>query len=221
MTDNQCKAKKGLAFFILSLLAVAGMGSEVLLAFFIEPLVYGKGLWDFSTREIISHWLVTCIILLIIILLLVKLAKKKLAFDIFSQRSAIGTKRWALCFGLLVVSIVMSTMLWNGLKVVKEFQNLGWLKFIFQYLYYLFETGLFVLIIIFAQEAGEIWFRNSNIPWGGIMVALTWGLAHIFSKDLSVGIFAFSEGLLYGSAYVASKKNLFIAFPVIFLMFVL
>ena len=42
MTDNQCKAKKGLAFFILSLLAVAGMGSEVLLAFFIEPLVYGK-----------------------------------------------------------------------------------------------------------------------------------------------------------------------------------
>ncbi|NLY89514.1 MAG: hypothetical protein GX085_07855 [Firmicutes bacterium] len=162
MTDNQCKAKKGLAFFILSLLAFAGMGSEILLAFFIEPLVYGKGLWDFSTREIISHWLVTCIIVLIIIFLLVMLAKKKLAFDIFSQRNAIGIKRWVLCLGLLVVSIVMSAILWNGLKVVKEFQNLGWLKFIFQYLYYLFETGLFVLIIIFAQQAGEIWFRNRS-----------------------------------------------------------
>lgn len=221
MTDHQCKAKKGLAFFALSLLAFAGMSSEVLLAFFIEPLVYGKGLWEFSTREIIGHWLMTCILVLIIIYLLVMLAKKKLAFDIFSQKSTIGMKRWVLCFGLLVVSIVMSAVLWNGLKVVKEFQNLGWLKFIFQYLYYFFETGLFVLIIIFAQEAGEIWFKNSNIPWGGIMVALTWGLAHIFSKDLSVGIFAFLEGLLYGCAYVTSKKNLFIAFPVIFLMFVL
>ena len=132
------------------------MISEVLLAFFIEPLVYGKGLWEFSTREIIGHWLMTCILVLIIIYLLVMLAKKKLAFDIFSQKSTIGMKRWVLCFGLLVVSIVMSAVLWNGLKVVKEFQNLGWLKFIFQYMYYPFETGLFVLIIIFARGRGDM-----------------------------------------------------------------
>jgi membrane protease YdiL (CAAX protease family) len=84
-------------------------------------------------------------------------------------------------------------------------------------LYYIFETGLFVLIIVFAQEAGEIWFKKSTIPWGGILVSLTWGLAHILAKgDLSVGLIAFIGVLLYGSIYIISKNNLFIVFPFIF-----
>lgn len=116
----------------------------------------------------------------------------------------------------------MSVISWNGFKVVKEFQYHGWINFIFQYLYYIFETGLFVLIIVFAQEAGEIWFKKSTIPWGGILVSLTSGLAHIFTKgDLSIGLFAFLGGLLYGSIYIISKKNLYIAFPFILLMFIL
>lgn len=222
MIDNQCKSKKCLAFFILSLFAFGGLGFEALLAFLIEPFVYGKALSDFSTTEIISHWIITCILWLITSFVLIMIAKKKLNFDVFSQKSVIGTKRWVLCFALLAISIVISVINWNGFKVVKEFQYNGWLKFIFQYLYYLCETGLFVLMIVFAQQAGEIWFEKGYIPWGGILVALTWGLAHIFTKgDLLVGLFACLGGLLYGSVYIICKKNLFIAYPIILLMFVL
>jgi hypothetical protein len=222
MIDKQCKSKKGLVFFIFSLIAFAGLGLEALLAFLIEPLIYGKGLSDFSTAENIIHWIITCIIWFITSFVLIMIAKKKLNFDMFSQKSTIGIQRWVFCIGLLAISIVISVIDWNGFKVVKEFQYNGWLKFIFQYLYYMFETGLFVLIIVFAQHAGEIWFKKGNIPWGGIFVSLTWGLAHVFTKgDLLVGILSCLGGLFYGSIYIISKKNLFIAYPIILLMFVL
>jgi len=222
VTDKECKWNKGLAFLFLSLFAFLGLGLEALLAFLIEPLIYGKTLNEFSSTEHILHWIITCILWFITAFVLVMVAKKKLNFDIFSEKSSIGIKPWFLCFALLAISIVMSVISWNGFKVVKELQYHGWLNFIFQYLYYIFETGLFVLIIVFAQEAGEIWFKKSTIPWGGILVSLTWGLAHIFTKgDLSIGLFAFLGGLLYGSIYIISKKNLYIAFPFILLMFIL
>lgn len=222
MIDNQGKSKRGFDFFVFSLFAFAGLGLEALFAFLIEPLVYGKELSDFSTPENIIHWIITCIIWFITSFILIMIAKKKLNFDMFSHNSTIGINRWVFCFILLAISIVISVIDWNGLKVVKEFQYNGWMKFIFQYIYYIFETGLFVLIIVFAQQAGEIWFKKGNIPWGGILVSLTWGLAHIFTKgDLIVGILSCLGGLLYGSVYIISKKNLFIAYPIILLMFVL
>ena len=139
----------------------------------------------------------------------------------FSYKDTVSIQRLLVCFVILAISIVSSIIIWNGFKVVKEFQYNGWLKFIFQYLYYIIEAGLFLLIIVFAQKAGEIWFKKSNIPWGGFLVALTWGLAHIFTKDLHTGIIAFISGLLFGSIYIICKKNLYITYPIIFLMFVL
>lgn len=83
MIDNQCKSKNGLVFFVFSLFAFAGLGLEALLAFLIEPLVYGKALSDFSTTENIIHWIITCIIWFITSFVLIMIAKKKLNFDMF------------------------------------------------------------------------------------------------------------------------------------------
>ena len=221
MMVNKGIREKGFDYFILSLLAFAGLGLEALLAFLIEPLLYGKSLNEFSTLEYILHWVLTCILWFITSFVLVRIAKKKLGFDIFSYKDSISIQRLLTCFIVLAISITISIISWKGFKVVKEFHYNGWLKFIFQYTYYIFETGLFLLIIIFAQKAGEIWFKKGNIPWGGLLVGLTWGLAHIFTKDLSTGLIAFIGGLLYGSVYIICKKNLLIAFPIILLMFVL
>ena len=222
MVIEKNTVKNGLNFFYLSLYAFAGLGLEVLLAFLIEPLIYGKNPNDFSIAENILHWTLTCIIWAVVSLTLIKVAKKKYSFDIFSYKDSIGLKNWILCFALLSISVIIHVIDWNGFKVEKEFFNNGWLKFIFQYIYYLFETTLFVLIIVFAQKAGDIWLRKKNIPWGGILVAITWGLAHVFTKgELSIGILTSLAGLLYGIVYLVSKKNLNIAYPLIFLMFVL
>lgn len=214
--------KQGYKFLELSLYAFGGLGIEALLVFFVEPLIFNKSFNNFSVTENILHWIITCIIWGGLSYVLIRKAKKSYDFNIFSYKDSIGLLNWIICFGLLATTIVISFIGWNGSKVVKEFIHNGWLKFIFQYIYYFFETILFVLIIVFAQKAGETWSNKKSVPWGGIFVALTWGLAHIFTKgELMVGISTSVVGLIYGIAYLVSKKNLYIAFPLILLMFIL
>lgn len=223
--ENRNKEKKhikGLSFLSLGLYAFLGLGLEVLLAFVIEPLLYRKGLDEFGTLENILHWILTCIMWGVTALILISVSKKKYEFNIFTYRDKLGIINWIVAFILLAISIIISVWDWNGLKVLKEFEYNGWLKFIFQYMYYLFETVLVVLIIIFGQRAGEVWFKSSKIPWGGFLVGLTWGLVHMLTKgDLLIGLLSCFGGVLYGILYLTVKKNVYIAYPLIFLMFVL
>ncbi|WP_200789781.1 hypothetical protein [Clostridium fallax] len=96
------------------------------------------------------------------------------------------------------------------------------MKFIFQYIYYIFEAVLVLLIIVFGQKAGEMSFKNKRLPWGGFLLGVTWGLIHLLTKgDLVIGLILCLASVLYGIAYLAVKKNIYIAYPIIFLMFVL
>ncbi|MBP5636739.1 MAG: hypothetical protein J6X25_04390, partial [Bacteroidales bacterium] len=80
-----------------------------------------------------------------------------------------------------------------------EFKSRGPILFPFQYVYYLFEVMLVLLIIIFGQMAFEKWFNNNKIPFGGILVALTWGLGHWLSKgSLFAGIYTAIGGFVFG-----------------------
>lgn len=221
MVEDQGKAQKGLSFFLLCLLSFVGLCLEVIIVFLIEPLLFGKTLFAFSDKGFIYHWLVVILLWLIVAYALIRFAKQKLNFDVFASKSRVELGRLLLCLVLFAILARISYSNWRGFKVVKEFQTHGWLKFSVQYLYYLLEAALFVLMIVFAQQAGEIWFKKSHLPWGGIFVAVTWGLGHIFVKGVSVGLYGFLSGLMYGCVYLLCKKNLFIAYPLIWLMFVM
>ena len=61
-----------------------------------------------------------------------------------------------------------------------------------------------------------------DIPYGGIVVALTWGLVHTLTKgDLMVGIGCAVSGFLYSVVYLLANRNVKIAFPFIAIMFIL
>ena len=214
--------RKAWPFLILALLAFAGLGLELLLLLFIEPLVYGVAPADFGAAEHIYHWVFTCIVWGIVAAVLIILARKQLDFDVFSYKERPSRWGWLLCLAVLAVSIAVSVLDWNGIKVLKEFAYNGWLKFIFQYLYYLFEVALMVLIIAFAQRAGENWTGLKRIPWGGLFLGLTWGLVHMLTKgSISAGLLSLLGAALYGVIYIAVRKNLAFAYPLIFLAFVL
>lgn len=222
MDNNKRNYKRGVGFMRLSLFAFGGLGLEVLLLLVMEPLIYGKALNEFSTVEHLLHWTMTCIVWGIVSFVLIRLANNKYNFDMFSYKEPLELIDWVLCILLLSISMVISYIDWNGFKIMKEFLYNGWLKFIFQYIYYLFETVLILLIIVFAQRAGELWLKKSKIPWGGIFVGLTWGLTHALTKgQLYVGVLSAIGGLMYGIAYLLCKKNLYITYPLVFLMFVL
>lgn len=121
----------------------------------------------------------------------------------------------------IILSLYISYQDWNGFKILKEFQNLGVFKFVFQYIYYLFETMLFMLILVYSQKSFEIWFRKENVPYGGMILAITWGLAHIFTKgSAKVGLLSGLLAFGFGVVYLLVNRDIKKTFLILFIMFV-
>ena len=218
MSEN--KIVKGWDYFCLALYAFGGLGLEALLAFVIEPFLYGSQMDEWSVAQNIFHWIITCILWGIVCVWLIKLSKNRYGFDIMNKSEKMKIWQWILVIGCVIFMLIVSYFDWNGFKVVKEYNSKGLLRFIFQYIYYLFETGLFMLIIVFGQKACEKWFKNERIPYGGIVVALTWGLAHIFTKgDILVGLISALGGFVFGVVYLLVNRDIKKTFLLLFIMF--
>jgi len=90
----------------------------------------------------------------------------------------------------------------------------------FQYLYYLLEAGMVVLLVALYQRAGERWTGKMRVPWGAVGLGLTWGVAHLGSHPhgalLVVGIAVF-----YGIAFSVSRKSAPAVLALVYLGFVL
>ena len=135
-------------------------------------------------------------------------------------------KHWQLVAALLgiVLSFAMKYFIWNGFKVIKEFQSNGLLLFVFQYIYYMIETAMFLLIIVFGQKAFEIWTKKRNVPWGGIICGLTWGMMHLVSRgvfDIENCVLSTTLGFLFGAAYLLANRDIKKSWVILFFMFVL
>lgn len=132
-------------------------------------------------------------------------------------------------FLLLVACFTISYISWSGFKVVKELMScirsvgtgLGIAYFIAQYVYYFLEVMLFFNIIKYAQQAGEVYFKNKSFPYGSIALAIFWGLGHILFHGLIDGLVTTVSAMLMGVAYLALRKNPRYAFVLIFFMFIL
>lgn len=81
------KKVSGINYFSLAALAFASIGLEVLLAFGIEPIIYGSPINEWTDLQTIIHWVVTCILWGAASWCIIHLAKKKLDFDLFRKGS--------------------------------------------------------------------------------------------------------------------------------------
>ncbi|MFA7533960.1 MAG: hypothetical protein WCY46_06505 [Tissierellaceae bacterium] len=215
------KEVRGINYFSLGLYAFAGLGIEAIYAFLLEPFIYGSTMKNWNTSQNIIHWIITCITWGIVTFVIINYSKREYEFDIFEKKEKMKAWQWIGVIVCIILSLYISYQDWNGFKIIKEFQNLGVLQFIFQYLYYLFETILFMLILVYGQKSFEIWFRKENIPYGGIILALTWGLAHIFTKgDVRVGLLSGLLASAFGVVYLLVNRDIKKTFLILFIMFV-
>lgn len=215
------KKIKGFDYLYLALYAFAGIGLELVLVNLIEPL-FGMQMNTFTVAQHIIHWIITSILWLAVGILLIQLAKNKYDFDLWGYTSKF--KKWQYIGVLLcmVVSVIAHYIDWGGFKPWIEYQTLGGLKFSFQYIYYVLEAFLISLIVIFGQRACEKWFNNEVFPYGGIVLALSWGLMHIVSKgSIQAGLFTAFYGFLFGSAYLVVGKDYKKALPLMCFMFMI
>ena len=130
--------------------------------------------------------------------------------------------QWVLLVVGTVLCLISTWIDWNGSKLLAEFRSRGPILFPFQYMYYFFEVSLVLLIIIFGQMAFEKWFNNSRIPFGGILVALTWGLGHWLTKgSLGAGLYTAVGGFVFGAAYLLTSRNVKLSYLFLCIMFIL
>lgn len=222
---NKVKAifkSEGYQYFEYAMWAFGGLGLEVLYAYWLEPLIYGHSMKEFTTAETIIHWTITILTWLVVACLTIRSAQNNLGFQLRGTQS-----KWSL-LGIISSSVLVGLMMVinyidvGGLKIIHEFHRLGGLKFTFQHLYYLAEVVLFTLIIVFGQNALETLFKKKNIPYGGIIVGLTWGLAHCFTKgSIWIGLEGIVLGFLFGAVYVFLGKDFKKTYIVLTLAFII
>ncbi len=223
--------KKGLEFLLYALEAFGVIGFELLWGFVVEPKLYNRSVNDFNTWQTIVHWIVTCTAWGFGAYLVMKDCKKHTGVDLidnvknvklFDEENKIKASQWVLIVIGVVFCLVSTWIDWNGSKVLSELKSRGALLFTFQYIYYLFEVLLVLLIIVFGQMAFEKWFNNNKIPFGGIIVALTWGLGHWASKgSLVAGLYTAVGGFVFGSVYVLTNRNVKLSYILLCIMFIL
>ncbi len=193
------KRLTGLNYIFLALVAFSGLMLNAVIGYGVEPILYGKQMIEWSDIQVMVHWIIISTIWGLTGFLIVGFAKRKYDFDIIKDGRKLKFWQWILIFVLISESLLISYAEWNGFKIFLEFKTLGWFKFIFQYIYYFFEMLLVTLILIFGQKACEKWFKRANIPYGGIVIAITWGVVHFITKD-------FIAGILYIITAVRIKK---------------
>lgn len=215
------KKEKGTHYIKFAILAFVGICLELVLAYLIEPSIYQLSMNDWETCHYITHWILTCCIWGVVGALICHRAKFALGFDILAKGTKIKAWQWIVIIVVIALSFLTSYFDWNGFKIIIEYQNLGPLEFVFQYLYYAFEILLVTLILVFGQKACELWFHKANIPYGGIIIAATWGIGHFFSKDMLTGILCVIIGLAFGAAYLLTNRDIKKTYCILLIMFII
>lgn len=222
MKNEKGRFLRGLDILSYGLTAFLALGCEGLLAFGIEEKLYGCPIKQFDTRQKLIHWVITYMIWGLFSVCICRSAKKN-GLDLFKKNDKkIRPVQWLGISAGVAVCLIITWNEWNGSKVLTEFENNGALKFAFQYVYYLIEVFLVMLIVICGQNACEVWFGKENIPYGGIVAALTWGLAHCWSKgSAAAGIEAAFCGFMLGSVYLLTNRDTKICYPLLCIIFIL
>jgi hypothetical protein len=216
------------AFLGLAFLPFGVMACE-LVVLLVESLFYGTiDFWTLPFYAIIIHWTCTVVIWCSGLFVL-NFFSKKVGYTIFENKNKPKLVNWITVGIIVVITAIGSYIVWNmRFKPFAEFQGFVNLyedkaiaAYIFQYLYYIVESMLFLSIVVFAQEFGERAFGKKIIPWGGIMCGLTWGLGHIITQELSTGIYSFFVSILYGVVYIQMRKNIKYSYIIMALMFII
>ncbi len=202
-------------FLWYSLYAFAGFGLEILLLMIENSIISNKTIFTDCL-----HWVLTIVLWGFISFVLYKSSKNKLKFDVVNNNK-VTNKNILVAVIIMIVYLIIKYLIIGGIKPINEFKDLGLIKFIFQHIYYCFEAILILLTISFGQRFVEGISKNKIIPYGGLILAFTWGLMHILTQNFATGIFAFVSAIVYGIIYLLFNKNTKFSYLTILSMFIL
>jgi len=208
------------------------LGLDVL-SLFVGKLLDGRGLGEPGVWP--NHWYATvgmflCSVTMWIVAaaLVVRWARRRGRLD-----ALVGT-RWdrGVLLAVLVGVVLLLALAYLesagslSLSLIREYRGFehrypgrGALVTAFQYLYYLLESLMVVLLMAMWQRAGEIWTGRVWVPWGGVGLALTWGVAH-FATHPAGAVFVVPTALVYGGVFVGARKSVVPTLAAVYFSFI-
>lgn len=151
--------------------------------------------------------------------------KKRKNITLITKKS--GPSIRGIYIAIISVCLIISLNFigFHGFKPFIEFQNGSnqqVLTYCLQLFYYFSESLLITLCIFLGQKFAEKKFQWSPFfPSGGIFLALTWRVTHLFLQGLSGGIFTIFFSIIAGVIYTACNQNFKWSYIFIALTFIL
>jgi len=229
--NTESGRESGWRYALVAILVFFLLGMDVL-SLFVSTLLDGRSPSDLGISN--KHWYATvggllCSITLwtISAALIVRWARRR---GVFESLISMRTDRRVLLVSCLGV-VILAAISWLesrgvSLSLVSEYRGFehrypgyGVLLTTFQYIYYLLESVMVVLILATWQRAGEIWTGMAKIPWGGIGLTLTWGLAH-FASHPEGALTVVLTALVLGFIFVGIKRNAIVSLVVVWIVFI-
>lgn len=233
--QNARSEKKTALLYLLFALAALASIYVVQLFRFTAPLFANVHQGDFTT---IFYYGLNVAFWIPAIALLSHFIKKTTGYRVFHRgTSELSLRRSLVIYAMVAVPIfIVSAVLGFELKVVFELgTKLNTVQVAtngVMYAHGAVKLLLAVMIIELVQEAFgklvKLKFKYAEyIPWGGIVLALTFGLLEVlvthhtpFIPDTFSWLY-FGFDLLYGIIYVAAKKNTFVTYFTSLILFIL
>lgn len=166
------------------------------------------------------HWVLVSVAWAAVGFFLIHLSKKRYDYDVLAFPKP-KTGKLLLSVVFTIAAIVLASAVSGGFKPAQEFETWGVPAYMFQIIYYIFEAFIILLTIAFGQKFGEMLFKNASFPFGGVFLAITWGLMHFLTQGAATGIYACVVALLYGFIYWSANKHFLYAYILIALAFIL
>lgn len=208
--DREVKWTK---YLWLSLLSFGAFMLEYFSIFVIESILLHTDIWNYTANSKSVHCIIMAFMWSVVIAMLLLFSHKYLHFPTRENKEEkLCLKNWIITFVCLIGCKILTFIDWHTLKVVGELQGKNIYQFCAQYLYYVVEVMLVVLIIIYGQKAIEVLLKKeSPIPFGGIILAVTWGMFHFVSRGVGLeiwnGISTMIFSVLSGVMYLRLNKK--------------
>ena len=186
---------------------------ELLSIFVIEVPFLHVDIQNYTTHQRNIHCIIMVFMWAFFIGVLLLFSSKHYHFPARgNKRDKISLKNWIVTLACFIGCKIMTFIDWHTLKFIGEAQNKTVFQFWVQYLYYIFEVMLVLLIIIYGQKALETLLeKESLIPFGGIILAVTWGAIHFVSRGVGLeiwnGISTMIFSVLSGVMYLRLNKK--------------
>ena len=196
----------------MSILLFSAFLLEYFALFVIEMFILKMDIFNYTANQRSIHHLIMFGIWSIYIGCIVFYSKRNLSFPSKHIQFIPSAKNYFIAILCLLGCKVMTFIDWQTLKVIGEAQGKDIFQFTTQYMYYIMEVFIVLLIVMFGQIAFETCMgKESNIPFGGIVLAFTWGIFHFVSRGVGIemwnGISCVIFSILSGIMYLKLGRN--------------